>query len=61
VLGIRRTIFFRILGWWTISLSVACSWVESAAQMMVRAFEFPGEYFLHILSIWCLPKSSGAV
>jgi len=24
--------------------------------MMVRALESRGEYFLHILSIWCLPK-----
>ncbi len=30
-------------------------------QMMVRAFESPGESFLHILSIWCLPKTNSPV
>ena len=30
------------------------------AAMMVRAFESRGEYFLHILSIWCLPSVVGS-
>jgi len=28
--------------------------------MTVRAFESRGEYFLHILSIWCLPNVVGS-
>lgn len=42
MLRIRRIMSFHILGWWTFSLSVACSWMESVAQIMVRVFESPG-------------------
>jgi len=31
------------------------------AAVLLHAFESPGEYFLHILSNWCLPEAAGAL
>ncbi len=36
--------------------AMVCSYYHGSVTK-VRAFESPGEYFLHILSSWCLPES----